>query len=223
MTTTRTAHVIGAGVAGLSAATILASKGAKVCLYDSAPQAGGRCRSYFDPAMDAVIDNGNHFVLTGNRAVFAYLNRIGAAVMRWLATAPCRVFFRHRQRRALEDSPQPGAYSGLAVGFGAQGARNPDRRISGAGQIVVGPSGSDHRRGAVLRRAFAGKICCRPFFLGALNTQPEEASAALAAQLLRKTFLRQRRQCLSHPDRRSDPGVGIRRSGSGFPAAQRRC
>ena len=72
------AYVVGAGLAGLSAATILAARGVAVTLIEAAPQAGGRCRSYFDPAMDAVIDNGNHLVLSGNRAVHDYLARIGA-------------------------------------------------------------------------------------------------------------------------------------------------
>ncbi len=71
-------YVIGAGLAGLSAATILAERGATVVLIEAAGQAGGRCRSYFDSAMGGVIDNGNHLVLSGNRAVNDYRKRIGA-------------------------------------------------------------------------------------------------------------------------------------------------
>ena len=65
-------------MAGLAAATALAQRGADVTLFEAGPQAGGRCRSYFDPAIGAVIDNGNHLVLSGNHAVHAYLRRIGA-------------------------------------------------------------------------------------------------------------------------------------------------
>ena len=72
------AYVIGGGVAGLAAATALAERGISVTLFEAGPQAGGRCRSYFDPAMGAMIDNGNHLVLSGNRAVNTYLARIGA-------------------------------------------------------------------------------------------------------------------------------------------------
>src|SRR6185295_6086820 len=54
---TRTVHVIGAGLAGLAAAVKLAARGEGVALHEAAGQAGGRCRSYHDPALDMVIDN----------------------------------------------------------------------------------------------------------------------------------------------------------------------
>jgi squalene-associated FAD-dependent desaturase len=74
-----TVHVVGGGLAGLSAATLLAERGERVILSEAAAQAGGRCRSYFDPQLGMTIDNGNHLVLSGNRAVQAYLARIGAS------------------------------------------------------------------------------------------------------------------------------------------------
>ena len=71
-------HVIGAGLAGLSAAVELAAAGRPVFVHEASPQAGGRCRSYFDAVLDMEIDNGNHLVLSGNRATLAYAARIGA-------------------------------------------------------------------------------------------------------------------------------------------------
>ncbi|MFC7553899.1 FAD-dependent oxidoreductase [Pseudoroseomonas wenyumeiae] len=73
-----TVHVVGAGLAGLSAAVALAGKGARVVLWEAAKQAGGRCRSYHDAQLGMVIDNGNHLVLSGNPAVGRYLRAIGA-------------------------------------------------------------------------------------------------------------------------------------------------
>jgi phytoene dehydrogenase-like protein len=63
-----TVHVIGAGLAGLAASIRLATRGTSVSLHEAAGQAGGRCRSYHDPALDMVIDNGNHLVLSANHA-----------------------------------------------------------------------------------------------------------------------------------------------------------
>ena len=71
-------HVVGAGLAGLSAAVHLANRGVAVEVSEAAAQTGGRCRSYFDPQLGLTIDNGNHLVLSGNTAVHAYLDAIGA-------------------------------------------------------------------------------------------------------------------------------------------------
>ncbi len=72
-------YVVGAGLAGLSAAVRLAKDGAAVTLYEAAGHAGGRCRSFFDTSLDRLIDNGNHLMLSGNRSVMSYLAEIGSA------------------------------------------------------------------------------------------------------------------------------------------------
>ena len=73
-------HIIGAGLAGLSAAVRLARQGRRVAVYEAAGQAGGRCRfEYFDAGFGAVIDNGNHLLLSGDDAAIRYLTLIGGA------------------------------------------------------------------------------------------------------------------------------------------------
>src|ERR1044072_925306 len=72
-----TAHIIGAGVSGLSAAVRLGNANYKVCDHEAPQQAGGRCRSYFDAATNLTIDNGNHLLLSGNRHALAYARSIG--------------------------------------------------------------------------------------------------------------------------------------------------
>ena len=73
-----TIHVIGAGLAGLAAAVRLAGAGHAVSVHEAAPQAGGRCRSYFDQTLGMTIDNGNHLVLSGNRDTLAFVAAIGS-------------------------------------------------------------------------------------------------------------------------------------------------
>lgn len=182
-------HVIGAGLAGLSAAAALAEKGARVELHEAAPQAGGRCRSYFDPTLDQTIDNGNHLILSGNDAVFEYLRRIGSERCligpdsarfdfvelptgeRWTITpnegaAPWWTF--------VEDRRVPGTR--FADYLGLLGLVWPRRSATIIETVKA--------RGALWDRLL------RPFLLAALNTEPEAASAQLAAAVIRKTLLR---------------------------------
>ena len=102
-----TVHVVGAGLAGLSAAVQLArQRRGQLEVSEAAAQAGGRCRSYYDPQLGLTLDNGNHLVLSGNTAVHAYLEAIGA---RDRLTGPDKAVFHWadlRSRRPLDASPQ---------------------------------------------------------------------------------------------------------------------
>lgn len=73
-----TVHVIGAGLAGLAASVELAANQQRVILYEAAPNAGGRCRSFEDKTLGRIIDNGNHLILSGNRCALSYLQQIGS-------------------------------------------------------------------------------------------------------------------------------------------------
>ncbi len=75
----RTIHIIGAGLAGLSAALKLSGRGEAVAVHEATAFAGGRCRSYHDASVGMTIDNGNHLLLSGNRAALDYLREVGAA------------------------------------------------------------------------------------------------------------------------------------------------
>lgn len=73
-----TVHVVGAGLAGLAASVRLAEHHERVVLYEAAPHAGGRCRSFRDKSLGCVIDNGNHLLLSGNKSALSYLKAIGS-------------------------------------------------------------------------------------------------------------------------------------------------
>ena len=98
-----TVHVVGAGLAGLSAAVALAERGARVVVHEAAKQAGGRCRSYYDPTLGLTIDNGNHLLLSGNTAALGFLRDHRRAGRRPDRAGRGRVRLRRPQdRRALD-------------------------------------------------------------------------------------------------------------------------
>jgi squalene-associated FAD-dependent desaturase len=182
----RTFHVIGAGLAGLAAAVRLSEAGEAVVVHEAAGQAGGRCRSYHDPALDMEIDNGNHLLLSANHAALGYLRTIGAA------------------DRLV--GPEHADFPFVDLKTGERWTlRISDGRVPwwifDSGRRVPGTRASDYLSYARLlwppRDAAVGDIvaCSGPLYdrllgpllLAALNTAPPEGSAALAGAVLRET------------------------------------
>ena len=182
-----TVFIVGGGLAGLSAAVSLAGQGRKVVLIEGAPQAGGRCRSYYDATLDAVIDNGNHFVLSGNRAVMSYLTATGG-IGGLIGPEKSRTSFVDiHTGKQWTIAPDEGAIPFWL--FDAQ-RRVPDTRPSDylpLGKLLFARPGQCI--GDMLTTS--GPLWERllePFFVGALNTDPKTASARLAGALVRETF-----------------------------------
>ena len=71
------ALVVGAGLAGLTAAMDLADAGVRVTLVERRPFAGGRTFSFTNPGGD-LLDNGQHVFLGCCTAYLALLDRLGA-------------------------------------------------------------------------------------------------------------------------------------------------
>jgi hydroxysqualene dehydroxylase len=190
----RTVHVIGAGLAGLSAAVRLSQGGADVVVHEAMEQAGGRCRSYYDSATGLVIDNGNHLLLSGNHAALAYLRALrseGGMVGPPRADFPfIDLATDERWTLRINNGPLPWWI------FDSR------RRVPGTRLI-------DYARFAPLLWASATKtvgetVACNgpaydrlvhPLLLAALNIDPPAGSAALAGAILRETLARGGRAC----------------------------
>ncbi len=184
-----TVHVIGAGLAGLACAVRLVGAGRKVALYEAAAQAGGRCRSFFEAALDRRIDNGNHLVLGGNDAAMAYLDEIGARDS--LISAPALVFpfvdVRTGERWTLRPNAGRVPWWIFAPSRRVPGTRARDylaalRLARVAADATVADALGD--RGTVFERLW------EPLAVAMLNTAADEGAARLFARAIALTFVR---------------------------------
>jgi hydroxysqualene dehydroxylase len=190
----RTVHIIGAGLSGLAAAVRLAETPVRLIVHEATNYPGGRCRSYYDQATDLTIDNGNHLLLSANHAALAYARTIGGD-KRLIGPPTAEFAFielpaRERWTLRLNDGPVP-------------------KWIFDRKSRVPGTTPLDYLRLAPL--LFAGRnttvgqaIKCsgtlykrltQPLLLAALNTDPTEGSAALAAAIIRETLLQGGQAC----------------------------
>lgn len=180
-------HIIGAGLAGLAAAVGLCKAGRDVSLHEGAGHAGGRCRSFFDETLDRRIDNGNHLLLSGNKAALGYLKDIGA-----------------------EDSlvgPGKAAFPFLDLSTGERWTVEMDKGaipwwIFSKSRRVPGTRPLDYLK--ILKLAWAGDEATvagcldtgsplygkfwEPLAVAVLNTSAEEGAASLLWPVLRETF-----------------------------------
>jgi squalene-associated FAD-dependent desaturase len=181
-------HVIGAGLSGLAAALALSEAGARVVLYDQAAQAGGRARSFHEPALDRLIDNGNHLLLSGNHAALDYLSHIGAADRLAGPDSARFDFFElatgDRWSIDLNRGPVPlwVLYSKRRVPGTSLGDYVKGLKLLTAGDRTVAELFS--RQGALYRRFW------EPFAVAVLNTAPEQAAARLLVPVIRETLAR---------------------------------
>lgn len=181
-------HVIGAGLAGLAAAVQLQRRGAQVVLHEAMPQAGGRCRSYYDARLGATIDSGNHMMLSGNVATLNYLRAIGAADelvgpaqpeypfvdlatrARWtVRLSPGRMPWWIFDPNARVPNTGPGDYLTLAPLLFAKPGRSVAQTMRSNGPLW--------------------DRLLRPLFLAMLNVEPREASAEMTGAMVRETLI----------------------------------
>ncbi len=187
-------HIVGAGLAGLSAAVALVGERRKVVVHELARHAGGRCRSYFEPALGLTIDNGNHLLLSGNGRALAFLDKIGG--------------------RHLLDEPQHAEFNFFDLQSGEHWVLRPNDSplpwwIFAKNRRVPRTRALDYVRlgnllSASARETVTDKIkpdtalyshLMQPVLLAALNCDPKEGSAQLAAAVVRETLARGGKAC----------------------------
>lgn len=187
-------HVVGAGLAGLAAALSLTERGVRVTIHEAGPAAGGRCRSYFDRELGCRIDNGNHLLLSGNRAAFAFVEQVGS---RHTLAGPKTAAFPFMdlvsgERWTVRPNRGRVPFWTLSAGRRVPGTRFAEYfdllrlRRAGPEATVAQTLG----KGALYRRLL------EPFAIAALNTMPEAASAQLLWAVIAESLVEGARACI---------------------------
>ena len=182
-----TVHIVGLGVAGLSAAVRLADAGCDVKLYDGAKVAGGRCRSFHDAKLDCLIDNGNHLLLSGNKSALSYLDLLGARHEREIADEATFPFYDHKSSERWSVILDKGfipwwvlkksrSIPGVRLSEFASTLKFP---FAGAKATIESLTG---KTGKLFERFW------EPMTWAVLNTTPERASAKLMWAVFAETF-----------------------------------
>ncbi len=187
-------HVIGAGLAGLSAGLSLSAGGRKVVIHEAGPAAGGRCRSYFDRELDLKVDNGNHLLLSGNRAAFAYIKEIGATGRFPLPRRPLFPFIdlKSGERWTLRLN------RGRIPWWILMGSRRvPDTRLADyLGMARIARIKDDTVVADAMRRGRLYWRLVEPLAVAALNTRPQAGLGRLLGAVMRETLMRGGKACI---------------------------
>jgi squalene-associated FAD-dependent desaturase len=195
MTQPHRVHVVGAGLAGLSAALVLAEAGVGVVLHEAAPQAGGRCRSYIDATLGCRIDNGNHLLIAANRAAMRYVDQIGA---RQTLTGPGVAAYPFLDRKTGERwvlHPNAGRFPWWVL--------SAQRRVKGTGPLAYLAARrltNAPEQAVVTDRLNPATTLFRrlwqPLAVAALNTEAESGSARLFGEVVRESLGAGGRACV---------------------------
>lgn len=186
--------VIGAGWAGCAAAVELATRGARVTLYEASRTLGGRARVISSHGRD--LDNGQHILLGAYDETLRLLKQIGVAEKSVLLRLPLQMCYPDGTGMTFIAPRLPAPWHlGLAL-LRARGLRHADRmalaRFSTAARWMEWQLNQDCTVRELLQRHDQTdtlvRLMWRPLCIAALNTPPERASARVFLNVLRDSL-----------------------------------
>jgi squalene-associated FAD-dependent desaturase len=187
--------VVGAGVAGLSAAAALAADGAKVTLLERRAFVGGRAYSYEHPALGEVVDS-QHVLLGCCTNLIDFCQTAGLAdKIRWYDRQTFLVPGGRRSTIATSSLPAPLQYAGSFLGASMLGIADKLAVARGLLGFARGNSGSDgesvaqwYRRTGQTERAI--RHFWEPIVLATLNDSAANCSMKYAGKVFYELFLK---------------------------------
>jgi squalene-associated FAD-dependent desaturase len=188
--------VVGGGLAGLAAASVLAENGFQVTLFERRPYLGGRASSYRHPGTGEVVDNCQHVLLGCCTNLIEFYERIGVEdKIRWCD----QLTFLEPGGRAsvIRSSSLPAPFHTAPAFLRAPCLDLSDKLVVGAAMAALAPttprdSGETFltwlRRHGQTERSI--NLFWKTLLVSALNEDLELVSMRSAAQVIRESFLK---------------------------------
>jgi squalene-associated FAD-dependent desaturase len=194
---TRRAVVIGAGVAGLSAAAALAGDGVSVTVLERRAWVGGRAYSYLHPALDEVVDS-QHVMVGCCTNLIDLSNAAGLAdKIRWYDRQTFLEPGMSARSSAIEPGslPAPLQYSGSFLGASMLSFADKTAIARGLSGLMRGYPATDEESVAQwYRRTRQTPTAIRhfwdPVLLATLNDSAENCSIKYAGKVFHELFLK---------------------------------
>lgn len=191
----RDVAVVGGGLAGLSAACVLAESGYQVHLLERRPYVGGRASSYEHPGTGEIIDNCQHILLGCCTNLIGFYQRLKVeSQIRWFD----RITFLEPGGRqsAMQPGPLPAPFHNLRSFLRSAALSSADKLAIARGMMSfvrgVPADNSEkfsdwlHRHGQT-RRAI--DRFWNPVLVSALNEELDRISVHYAAMVFRRAFM----------------------------------
>lgn len=187
--------VVGAGCAGLSAATALAEAGARVAVVEARPMAGGRTFATEDRVTGDWVDNGQHVLFGCYHDTLAYLDRIGTRRKVRVQSALAVPMIDMRGRQSELRCPALPSPLQLAAGVLAWDALTWRERLAVAGlgraldPAAPPPPPDETVRQWLTRHGQPARLCdllWEPLAVAALNQPIDQATATTFVEVVRR-------------------------------------
>jgi hydroxysqualene dehydroxylase len=197
--------VIGAGFAGLAAATALVEGGARVLVLEARPVLGGRATAVRDPITGETLDNGQHVLMGCYDQTLDFLRRIGTADRVWRQSGLGLTLVERSGRQStlrLPPLPAPlhllaGVLAWEALAWGEKlSVLRVGAAVAGRGRSTPGSRAASSAPGVTVRDWLVShhqaprliELFWEPLALAALNQPIERAAADTFIEVLSRVF-----------------------------------